>query len=228
MRFHYCWHYIFTDYPYLSLKDKGFEIELISDEMINGFKCNSVLFTKNNFIQELQFRELLDEEEFLNQQKIKGTNRGSIHNFLRPGVCFQHESLSEEFLLDGLEVSVGNSSAIPRKNRVSKNERSKVVGLLWNLSENDLEYFCRRLNLKVEDKKIKVSEDFFIFLADKNTELYQNFDSRKDFPFWAVVIQSENINIEDESSNEVQSILWMNQDAKLIKHHITHWDIILF
>lgn len=244
MRFHSCWHYIFTDYPYLALKDKGFAIQPISDEIINGFKINSVLFQKDNSVQTLQFRELLDEEEFLNFQKRKQARFGSIHNLLRPGVSFLHDSLTEDFILEGLEVFIGTAQSMaalsgvvlePEKIDNFVNKNLKVVGLFWNLSDNDLDYFCRRTKLKVEDKRIRISEDFNIFLADKNTELYTNFEARKDFPFWGVVVQFENKEqldsldqfVEAEYSDEVQVIQWMDQKAILIRHHITHWDMIL-
>jgi hypothetical protein len=237
MRFNYCWHYIFTDYPFIALKDKGFDIEPISDDMVSGFKCNSVLFSKDGFIQELQYRELLDEEEFLSQQRQKQNVGGSVHDFLRPGVCFQHDSLNEEFFLNGLEIRIGKTMGAKNQNEpLPRNDRMRLTGLLWNLSDNDLEYFCRRANLKVVDNKIRVSDDFHIFLAEKNSELYTEFEARKDFPFWGVVIEADSLghfgenpsgDLQDNNSDEIQPIRWMNQSAILIKHHITHWDIIL-
>jgi hypothetical protein len=246
LRFNSCWHYIFTDYPYLALKDRGFAIDPISDEMINGYKCDSLLFKDGNFVQELQFRELLDEEEFLHFQKQKGLG----HDLLRPGVCFEHDSLNEEFALAGLDVCFKTADA-NKKIGSAKNENQKVVGLFWNLSANDTEYFCRRANLKVEDncscravsgtpysenpsadfhnKKIKVTDDFSIYLADKSSVLAADFEARKDFPFWGVIIQTPNLKLFDESkySDEVQPIEWHKQKAILLKHHIPHWDIIL-
>lgn len=236
MKFHSCWHYIFTDYPYMALKGMGFNIEPISDNMNNGFKCNTVFFQKNSFLQELQFRELLDEVDFMNFQRQKKDRRESVHDLLRPGVYFQHDTLNEEFVLDGLEVYIGKADAIASASGADAklpsapvNEKLKIVGLLWNLSENDLEYFCRRANLKVENNKIKISDDFNIFLGDKNSNLYSDFEARKDFPFWSVIIQTPSLSQFDESkfSDEMQQIQWLNQKAILIKNHITHWDMIL-
>jgi hypothetical protein len=231
MNFYSCWHYIFTDYPYLSLKEKGFEVEPISEEIINGLKCNSLLFQKDCFLQELQFRELLDEEEFLNMQKLRKSPNAimaSAHDLLRPGVCFYHDSLNEDFILDGLEVSLCNL----KKNKntiVPKNKNLKVLGLLWCLSEDEADFFCQKTNLKCLENKIKISQGFDIFLADKKSDIYNDFDARKDFSFWAVVVQADDLTsfkrIQDLS--DVQTISWENKPAFLIKNHITQWDIIV-
>jgi hypothetical protein len=229
-----CWHYIFTDYPYVVFGEKGFEIEPISDEVVGGIKTNSIFFTDKNILQSLQFRELLDEEDFVKDQKQKMDRRGSLHDLLRPGLSFRSDQGEDHFLLSGLDVTIANKNPQTLLSGdfellAQRNSACRISGLFLDLSGNDLDYFCKRLNLQVVEDKIRVNPNFYIFLPKAEAGLAQDFEARKDFPFWAIIIEKKNCELEKDvlTYSDATLIEWQNQQSLLLKQHITHWDVIV-
>lgn len=230
-----CWHYIFTDYPYLNFAEKGFQIQPISEQLHCGYKRNSIYFADQGILQSLQFREVLDEEEFMREQKQKMDRRGTLHDLLRPGLCILSEKEEDHISLSGLDVILTtDKNMILQNSEVTANLQNqnsdfRIGGLFLNLSGNDLDYFCKRLSLKVNDHKIILNPQFSFYLPDAEASLAQDFEARKDFSLWAVIIEKKHIELEQEIATlqDASLISWQKKKAILLKQHITHWDVIL-
>lgn len=223
-----CWHYIFMDFPYVALKEKGFETDIpINPCMQFGFLPRSVWLQD---FKEIQYREILDEEDFIKSQAAQNNRRNSIHDLLKPGVIFEKDGSADQIELNGLFVNViAKSTDVDNNIKKSKKSDFKILSLYWNLNLNDISYFKDRFQLKLENNRIRMTDGIEIQLAQPTDSHFKIFEARKDFSFWAIVIETYNdfIKRQLKEHSYVQEIMWENEVAYLIKNHITQMDLII-
>jgi hypothetical protein len=189
---------IFTEFPTEGLLSKGFSLNEKVEEGPDGV-YHRFLPLQNAC---LEWIEVIDEESFLKDKK------NSNHSHLAPGIR----------LIDSEESISVDQIPILRTNRPQQirgdshlNGVTSLKGLLWNLPSPD----------------IKLEDGIRIYQAQSSEPYYTDFQKRKDFPFWAVVLSCEDLEKFVTRAVPDSIIEFEGKKACLIKEYLTCWDIIV-
>lgn len=235
-----CFNYVFTGFPYENLGSKGFVINHDWDRETEGVITQKLLLSSpaKNAVA-LEFLEIVDEVEFQKSFKKHNTVGQSSKEFLCSGLKFEdHENDEDKLKLIG-SVPVSLLSKQKKMDVFPQNLSShsealnshlikSVWGIYLGLSPAEKERWSQFLGEPpgVENQWV-LKDDCRILCATPDDGLYDYMESRKDFAFWAVVLQSvswEDINKQIEFDKVFN---WKGSPAGLIKQHITNWDIII-
>lgn len=234
-----CFNYVFTGFPYENLGSKGFSINHDWDKEQAGVITQSLLIptpTKNSVA--LEFLEIVDEVEFTNSFKKQNTGQGG-RELLRSGLRFwNHGENEDRFKIIGSvpiylysnqkKIEFFSQDFTNSPETLNSNLIKSIWGVYLGLSQTEKELWSQFLGGAPDVANQWVLQDGCrILCATPDDGLYDYMEPRKDFSFWAVVLQStswEEINkqiIFDKIFN------WNGAKAGLIKEHLTNWDIII-
>jgi len=240
-----CFHYVFTAFPYENLKEKGFNIDSNdqSGTEVAGLVTQTLLIGESSISEKkspiaLEFLEITDEVEFVSH--FRKQNLGlKGRELLRPGLRFwahqktnEGSTQSETKLVGSIPIqilSVPASSTITT-NLVGRHPNSvdSVWGVYLGLSSTQKEEWSQLLGQEPnKENQWILTDGTRIQCATPGDGLYDFMEGRKDFPFWAVVLQSQSLDLAAKHFEFDKTFHWKNQKAFLIKEHLTDWDLIV-
>lgn len=235
-----CFNYVFTGFPYENLGSKGFAINPNWGNEKEGIIIQSLLIPSpaNNPVT-IDFLEIVDEVEFMNSFKKQNTGQHG-RELLSAGLrLWDHEENEDRFkllgsvpiYLDSKQSKIDSFSQTHSMNPPSllnSNFIRSIWGIYLGLSTSEKEMWSHLLGEEPSvDNQWVLKDGCRIIYATPADGLFDYMEPRKDFSFWAVVLQSTSW---EEAAKQIQFdkvFNWNGTKAGLIKEHITNWDIII-
>jgi hypothetical protein len=221
-----CSHFVFTAFPYENLGERGFYLDQSLDCEENGVVVQTLLVkTPMGNPVCLEFREIIDEEEFLgNLKKQSEAVRG--RDVLRPGLRFYGKSpLASTIGMVPVQVVTPDSSL---KIKVEHpNTAQTFLGVYLGLSPKDQQAWSQFLGTQPVDGAWLLADGSRLICGQPGDGLYEFMELRKDFPFWAVILKSDSFEHFIKQAEPEKILEWQRQRAALIKEHLTDWDLLV-
>jgi len=200
--------------------------------------------SKSSLPVELNFLEITDEEEFMNSVKKQMKKQNSSprgREILRPSLHFWGEEEADYFeMIGSIPVEIHSiqkkmeflgTTFGPKNETNHPNSVNSVWGIYLGLSATEKEQWSQFLGRSLNDDNQWVLDDGIrIQCAVPGDGLYDYMESRKDFSFWAVVLQAQSFDQVEKQFEFDKSFIWQgtkSTSAVLIKEHLTNWDIII-
>lgn len=173
----------------------------------------------------LEFRDILDEEEFLEGCKLHNPSaRG--REVLRPGVRVYGEE-AHQLTVAGIPVTVLPKSERGLKAPAHPNSVSHLWGLYLHLNARGIEEWNQFLGVTAVNNEWTLKDGTKIVAAVPGDGLYEFMEIRKDFPFWAVILKCDSFK-EFQAKAEPERVFdWRGAPIALIKEHLTDWDLLV-
>ncbi len=221
-----CSHFVFTAFPYENLGERGFAIDHSLDTEENGVVTQKLLVNSPSASPvSLEFREIVDEEEFLRSLKKQTTTvRG--RDVLRPGVRFYGEGPAQ-FSLGSIPVEIVTKQETPTSAKSHPNSARNLWGLYLGLDEKGIQEWSHFLGMSPVNGAWTFEDGIHIAIAAPGDGVCEFMEARKDFPFWAVVLSCESFADFEKKAEPERVFQWQNRSAALIKEHLTDWDILV-
>jgi hypothetical protein len=242
-----CSHYVFTAFPYENLGEKGFSVDPERKNEKDGVVTQTLYVSSPSPTPTppvaLEFLEIVDEEEFMRSLRKQNQMPGQRgREILRPGLRFWGELDGSERdtsieLVGSIPVQVQSvknneeySKQMDIENKKSNhpNSAKSIWGLYLGLSRMEREAWSHFLGRNPNEYNQWILDDGSrIQCATIGDGIYDYMEARKDFPFWAVIIQSEALSEVEKHFEFDKSFQWGGVRSLLIKEHLTDWDIIV-
>lgn len=225
-----CWHYVFTPYPFDFLIEKGFlSPSELRDDSKGEFIQSLIVSSPSQAALSLDFVRITDEEDF--QKNVKQLSNPQLgREVLRPGLSFYGDR-DQKILLGSIPVEVkkdkinDRSSAFLGKN---KNGINQIYGLYLGLNAKDQVEWENFLGVPPDSEGWTLGDGVKLILGKPGDGLFEYMDSRKDFSFWAVLLECDNFDNLEKFGFDVSSELSWNKSKLIqIKEHLTDWDLLI-
>lgn len=233
-----CFNYVFTGFPYENLRSQGLALTHDDSNETEGCITQSLIIpspAKDSVA--LEFLEIVDEVEFMNSFKKQNTGQMG-RELLSSGLRFiNHEANEDSFKTIGsvpIYLYSNQKNVVFSQNLSSNREalKSNLIKSIWGiylgLSQVEKKEWIHFMGGAPEVANQWVLKDGCrIQCADPADGLYDYMEPRKDFSFWAVILQSNSF---EEASKQIafdKILNWNGNKAGLIKERITNWDIII-
>lgn len=222
-----CAHYVFTAFPYEDLGHRGFHLDPELDRDENGMVIQTLLVNvpQGSASVALEFREIVDEEEFLaSSKKTMAARRG--REILRPYLEFYGDHATS-VLLGGIPVEVSSESLVHRVSAEHSNSVESLWGVYLGLADSGIREWSDFLGAPPENGEWILRDGVRLIIAQPGDGLYEFMELRKDFSLWAVVLQSRSFLEFEKQAMPERVFQWRGHSAALIKEHLTDWDLLV-
>ncbi|MEY4617776.1 MAG: hypothetical protein RJB66_2736 [Pseudomonadota bacterium] len=221
-----CSHFVFTTFPYENLGDRGFYLDESLNREEHGVLIQTLLVqTPDANAVCLEFRDILDEEEFLANCKIHNPSaRG--REVLRPSVRLYGEE-AHQLSIGDIPITVLPVAEKKLTAPTHANSVTHIWGLYLYLTSKGIEEWNQFLGVASVNNEWVLKDGTRIVAATRGDGLYEFMERRKDFPFWAVILKSQSFS-EFKIKAEPERIFdWRGVPMALIKEHLTDWDLLV-
>jgi hypothetical protein len=221
-----CSHYVFTAFPYENLGVRGFTLDSSLDTEQDGLVIQTLMVpSSENGPVALEFREIIDEEEFLaSHKRLQTAARG--RDLLQPCLRFYGEETGK-FIVGSIPVEVVSKAGHPGAMAANSNSVQKLVGVYLGLTEAGIREWTEFLGAPYVDGGWNLKGGARIMAAQPNDGLYEFMQHRKDFPVWAVILNCESLETFRREAEPDKLLQWQGKTAAVIKEHLTDWDLLV-
>lgn len=226
-----CWQFVFTPFPYESLTTKGFAKGIeVSDESHGELIQSLLVPSPTRSPISLDFIEIQDEGSFLkNQSENQKLKSEKGRELLRPGLSFFGQN-KQSFSVGSIPIEIQSDKAMSASLLMHENGIQNLFGIYLGLNTLEAKEWESFLGIPNDTVGWVLGDGVKIIKGMPGDGIFERMESRKDFPFWAVVLECESFNKLEKFDFEFKSenlLEWQGNKILQIKEHLTNWDILI-
>jgi hypothetical protein len=111
--------------------------------------------------------------------------------------------------------------------RVHENTCTGLIGLLWKKEKEGIKNLASLLDRSFQNPQVKLDDGVIMWLAESDSLLGKEFQGRKDYPFWAVILKCTDFQTFKNVAKPEKIIEFEGKSAGLIPFGRRGWDIIV-